>query len=133
VYKFEGEIMDKTLERILSLIPKKPDGKFQHGAIKEFANSIGLKSGNLIPDWINGRSSSYKNYLYQIADQYHVSVAWLKGETDEKIPAPTNGDGEIADFISELTEELADMTPAETALVIERFKDTIKSVKGTRQ
>lgn len=86
--------MDKTLERILSLIPKKPDGKFQHGAIKEFANSIGLKSGNLIPDWINGRSSSYKNYLYQIADQYHVSVAWLKGETDEKIPAPTDGDGE---------------------------------------
>jgi hypothetical protein len=95
--------------------------------------SLGFKGGEIVTMWISGASDTYKNYLYQIADQYHVSVAWLKGETDEKIPAPTNGDGEIADFISELTEELADMTPAETALVIERFKDTIKSVKGTRQ
>jgi hypothetical protein len=125
--------MDKTLERILSLIPKKPDGKFVHGAKKDFAVSLGFKGGEIVTMWISGASDTYKNYLYQIADQYHVSVAWLKGETDEKIPAPTNGDGEIADFISELTEELADMTPAETALVIERFKDTIKSVKGTRQ
>ena len=29
--------MDITLERILSLIPKKPDGSYVHGAKKEFA------------------------------------------------------------------------------------------------
>ena len=44
--------MDIMLERILSLIPKKENGDFQHGSQKAFANSIGLKSGNLIADWI---------------------------------------------------------------------------------
>lgn len=76
--------MDITLERILSLIPRKDDGKFVHGAQKEFAESIGLKSGNLIADWIKGRSKSYANYIYEIADKYNVSVEWLKGETDIK-------------------------------------------------
>lgn len=76
--------MDKTLERIISLIPKKENGDFKHGALKEFANSIGLKSGNLISDWIAGRSVSYNSYIYEIAAKYNVSVEWLKGETDEK-------------------------------------------------
>lgn len=76
--------MDKTLERIISLIPKKENGDFKHGALKEFANSIGLKSGNLISDWIAGRSVSYNSYVYELADKYNVSVEWLKGETDEK-------------------------------------------------
>ena len=76
--------MDKTLERIISLIPKKENGDFKHGALKEFANSIGLKSGNLISDWIAGRSVSYNSYVYEIAAKYNVSIEWLKGETDEK-------------------------------------------------
>lgn len=78
--------MDITLERILSLIPKKENGDFQHGSQKAFANSIGLKSGNLIADWIKGRSESYKNYLYEISSKYNVSLEWLRGETDEKSP-----------------------------------------------
>lgn len=82
--------MDIMLERILTLIPRKPDGKFVHGALKEFANTVGLKSGNLVSDWINGRSTSYKSYVYEISAKYNVSVEWLKGETDqkEKSPAP---------------------------------------------
>lgn len=84
--------MEIVRERVLSLIPKKEDGKFAHGALKEFANSIGLKSGNLISDWINLRSHSYMNYLYEIAAKYNVSVEWLKGETDEKNPPP-KGEG----------------------------------------
>ena len=75
--------MDKTLERILELIPKKGTGEFEHGALKKFANSIGLKSGNLIADWTAGRSNSYKRYVHEIAAKYDVSVEWLKGETDE--------------------------------------------------
>lgn len=78
--------MDIMLNRILSLIPKKENGDFQHGAQKAFANSIGLKSGNLISDWQNGRSESYKNYLYEISAKYNVSVEWLRGESDEKSP-----------------------------------------------
>lgn len=84
--------MDITLERILSLIPRKPDGKYVHGSRKEFAQSIGLESGNLIADWENGRNKSYKNYLYEIAAKYDVSVEWLKGETDEKKPAQIPGE-----------------------------------------
>lgn len=78
-----GAEVDIMLERILSLIPKKPDGKFVHGSLKEFANTVGLKSGNLISDWINGRSTSYKSYIYEISAKYNVSVEWLRGETDD--------------------------------------------------
>lgn len=84
--------MDIVLERILSLIPKKENGDFKHGALKEFANTVGLKSGNLISDWMNGRSKSYKNYIYVIAEKYNVSIAWLTGENDIKEKAaPVSG------------------------------------------
>ena len=76
--------MDITLERILSLIPRKENGDFKHGAKKNFAESIGLKSGNLISDWMSGNSQSYKNYVYEISAKYGVSVEWLRGETGEK-------------------------------------------------
>ena len=82
--QFGGGKMDITLERILSLIPRKENGDFKHGAKKNFAESIGLKSGNLISDWMSGNSQSYKNYVYEISAKYGVSVEWLRGETDEK-------------------------------------------------
>ena len=75
--------MEVMLERVLSLIPKKPDGKFVHGAKKDFSKNIGAPE-NIVSDWISGRSSSYKNYAYQISAKYGVSVEWLRGETDEK-------------------------------------------------
>ena len=75
--------MDITLERILSLIPKKENGDYQHGALKAFANSIGLRSGTLISDWVKGRSESYKNYIYEVSAKYGVSVEWLRGETND--------------------------------------------------
>lgn len=79
--------MDIMLERILSLIPRKESGAFQHGALKDFAHSIGLKSGNSVTDWMSGRSESYKNYVYEVSSKYGVSVEWLRGETDKKEPA----------------------------------------------
>lgn len=88
--------MDITLERVLSLIPKKPDGKYVHGAKKQFADSLGL-SHNLVTMWEKGQSQSYKGYLYEISAKYNVSVEWLKGETDEKSTSPLSvdlGDGE---------------------------------------
>lgn len=81
--------MDIVLERILSLIPKKENGKFVHGSLKNFANSIGLQSGTLISDWMAGRSKSYKNYVYEISIKHGVSVDWLLGKTEGKEkPAP---------------------------------------------
>ena len=76
--------MDIVLERILSLLPKKPDGKFVRGSKKEFAQSIGYDSGDIVSMWINGSSTSYNGKLHEISAKYGVSVEWLRGETGEK-------------------------------------------------
>lgn len=77
--------MDITVERILSLLPKKPNGEYVHGAKKDFCLNIGAPT-NIISEWENGKTKSYRNYIYQIATKYNVSPEWLKGETDEKTP-----------------------------------------------
>ena len=95
--------MDITLERILQLLPRNEAGRIQHGARQKFAQSIGLRSGNLIADWVSGRSSSYQDYIYQIAAVYDVSVAWLRGETDDPTPPGANGfDQAVLDFVHQL-------------------------------
>lgn len=100
--------MDIVLERILSLIPKDPDGKYVHGAKTKFAKKIGYNDGAIVAMWENGSSISYNKKLYQIADQYHVSVEWLQGKTDDpgiKEAPATEGEGlsatvqELFDFI----------------------------------
>ncbi len=99
--------MDITLERILSLLPTTPDGKIKHGARAEFAKSIGLKSGNLISDWVKGRSRSYEDYVYQIAVKYHVPVAWLQGLTDDPTPEGIEADTqEVIDLLGRIPPEL---------------------------
>ena len=75
--------MDIIGERVFSLIPKKPDGKYMHGAKADFARSLGFKNGAIVSDWESGKSDSYKNYLYQISALHGVSVEWLRGETNE--------------------------------------------------
>lgn len=86
--------MDITLERILSLIPKKQNGDFVHGEKKKFAVSIGFKSGEIVSMWINGSSKSYMGKLHEISAKYHVSVEWLQGKSDQKeIPPTEKADG----------------------------------------
>ena len=75
--------MDIVLERMLSLIPKKPDGKYVHGAKKEFCKAIGAPD-NIISNWENGVTKSYRNYVYVTAAVYNISVDWLLGLTDQK-------------------------------------------------
>lgn len=77
--------MDIVLERILSLLPRKEDGKLVHGAKKEFADMLGIDKA-VITQWTNGSSKSYNSYLHQIASAYNVSVDWLMGRIDD--PAP---------------------------------------------
>ena len=102
--------MDITLERVLSLIPRKPDGKYVHGAKKAFCLDIGAPS-NIVNEWERGVSKSYNNYLYAIAAKCNVSVEWLKGETDEKTP-PADAESERARLLASLEnmskEELID-------------------------
>ena len=112
--------MDIVLERILSLIPKKPDGKFVHGAKTDFAKSIGFKNGTILTDWESGRAVSYHNYLYEISDKYNVSVEWLKGETDIKEKtAPHMGGGINPDYVN--------LTPENLALVNQMIDQLLKS------
>lgn len=101
--------MDITLERILSLLPKNESGKYIRGAKKEFAESLNL-AHNIIPEWVKGKNKSYTNYLYEIAAKYHVSVEWLKGESDEKTPAAENGNERIPgyDLLNEENQKFID-------------------------
>lgn len=114
--QFGGAFLDITLKRILSLIPKRADGKYVHGAKKKFAESIGYVGGEIVNMWENGSSKSYMGKLYEISSIYNVSVEWLKGETNEpsqeeqKEKPPV--DGELRDDIRELI-RLYDNAPAE--------------------
>ena len=84
---------------------KDEKGDFKHGAIKEFANSIGYKSGNIVSMWFNGDSTSYNGKLHEIAAKYNVSVEWLKGETEQKEKSPAPEGAELIPGYSDLTEE----------------------------
>ena len=124
--------MDITLERMLTLIPKKENGNFKHGALSQFVRSIGFKDGHIVSDWIAGNSESYKNYIYQVSALYHVSVEWLQGKTENKSIKETP-DPEIEGVSAEAQEILdyiRDATPAELVEVC-RYIGYLKSKRGT--
>lgn len=124
--------MDIVLERILSLIPKGPDGKYVHGAKTKFAKKIGYNDGAIVAMWENGSSISYNKKLYQIADQYHVSVEWLQGKTEDKSIKETP-DPKIEGVSAEaqkILDYIRGATPAELAEVC-RYIGYLKSKRGT--
>lgn len=124
--------MDITLERMLTLIPQKENGGFKHGALSQFARSIGFKDGHIVSDWIAGNSESYKNYIYQVSALYHVSVEWLQGKTEDKSIKETPDpkiEGVSAEA-QEILDYIRDATPAELAEVC-RYIGYLKSKRGT--
>lgn len=116
--------MDKSLERILSLIPHKPDGKFVHGSKKDFCANLGIDT-TMLSQWINGTSKSYKNYLYQIANVYNVSVEWLKGETDD--PTPKTKETGNADILQLLRDSIPLMSNKDLAEAIRLLLESLGS------
>lgn len=100
--------MDILLERMLSLIPKKENGKYVHGAKKIFCEKIGAPT-NIVSEWEAEKTKSYRNYVHAVAMAYGVSVEWLKGETDQKEkPAPiaeSELDNNIVKMLVTLTPE----------------------------
>lgn len=102
--------MDIMLKRILSLIPKNPNGEYKHGEKAVFARNIGYTGGEIVTMWEAGKSESYKRKLHEIAAKYGVSVEWLKGETDEKSPL-VHADEEALN--EELISRLVSLTPGE--------------------
>lgn len=124
--------MDIVLERILSLIPKGPDGKYVHGAKTKFAKKIGYNDGAIVAMWENGSSISYNKKLYQIAEEYNVSVEWLQGKTKDKSIKETPDpkiEGVSAE-VQEILDYIRDATPAELAEVC-RYIGYLKSKRGT--
>ena len=124
--------MDIVLERILSLIPKDSDGKYVHGAKTKFAKKIGYNDGAIVAMWENGSSISYNKKLYQIAEEYNVSVEWLQGKTEDKSIKETPDpkiEGVSAEA-QEILDYIRDATPAELAEVC-RYIGYLKSKRGT--
>lgn len=110
--------MDITVQRILSLIPKKEDGKYVYGAKKKFAESIGYVGGEIVTMWESGSSKSYMGKLYEISAVYNVSVEWLRGETDDPAPAgqkekptPVSEDGLDAELVALIKRIPSDRMP----------------------
>lgn len=121
--------MDITLERILSLLPKKPNGNFVQGAKKDFATKIGYESGDIVSMWINGTSSSYKGKVHKIASVYNVSVEWLLGESDQK-EKPLTGAGEgLSEAKRILIEKIRSMDDA-TIDALNQIADQVLSLRG---
>lgn len=124
--------MDIVLERILSLIPKGPDGKYVHGAKTKFAKKIGYNDGAIVAMWENGSSISYNKKLYQIAEEYNVSVEWLQGKTENKSikETPDPKIKGVSAEAQEILDYIRDATPAELVEVC-RYIGYLKSKRGT--
>lgn len=54
-----------------------------HGAGKALAEYLGV-SPNVVTNWKNGSLRSYRKYIDQIAEFYHVAPEYLRCETDKK-------------------------------------------------
>ena len=121
------------LERMLSLIPRKPDGKFVHGAKKAFCESIGAPV-NIVSEWEAGKTKSYRSYLYNVSAVYNVSVEWLRGETDDpEIKKDPSLSTEALDpAVIQLMEEVKTLPPELLDLVANYVRDAKKIYRGKK-
>ena len=104
--------MDILLERMLPLIPRKPDGKYVHGAKKEFCEKIGAPT-NIISEWESGKIKSYRNYTFKVAAVYKVDPDWLLGKTDKKEKPTIVSDDELSDSKRDMINLLLSLSPEE--------------------
>jgi transcriptional regulator with XRE-family HTH domain len=126
MHKFRGVIMDILLERMLSLIPRKPDGKYVHGAKKEFCEKIGAPT-IVISEWESGKVKSYRNYTFKVAAVYNVDPDWLLGKTDKKEKPTTVSDDGFSESQRLLISQLRSMSPEE----FEKKEAAIRAILDT--
>ena len=113
--------MDIVLQRIISLIPQKPDGNFVHGAKKDFANTLGLPS-NIVAEWISGRNKSYTRHVHAISNLYNVSVEWLEGRSDIKQKTAADTSDGLSNEEIEFIQELRQMSEDERKFLIAQMR-----------
>lgn len=84
---------------------------------KALTDYLGISNG-VFTDWKSGRLKSYKKYLPQIAEFLGVSVGYLLGEEDKKIPGEIKLTEDEAEWLSLFRE-----VPEESkGLLLETFK-----------
>ena len=86
--------MDEMLNRITKCIGPK------HGAIKDLAEHLGV-TPNVITNWKNGSSKSYRKYVNELAAYFGVSTDYLLGNTEKEKPL-INGDEELTEYLEQL-------------------------------
>lgn len=74
--------------------------KTQKRTQKELCEYLGINK-TAFSEWKNGKSSSYKKYLPQIADFFNVSVDYLLEKTEIKTPVTDESD-ELNEYLEEL-------------------------------
>lgn len=94
---------------------------------KDIASAIGCSVRDVY-HWNKDGYKTYEKYLYQIAVFFHVSVEYLKGETDEKNPALVDGiEAEYAKIIRDLCgDNLESLRQVQDALAKEPEKTKAK-------
>lgn len=110
--------MDTTLMRILDLLNEQ--GKSQ----KDLTSFLKI-SANSFTNWKSGLNTSYKKYIYAIAEYFNVSVDYLLGNSDERKKETANNDS----LDNELIRLLADLTPSEAVAV----KSFLAGLKANRK
>lgn len=100
---------------------------------REIAALIGI-SVKHIYNWNNG-VKSYNKYYAEIANAFHVSVAYLKGETDDpqardaEKPAPTDGNG-LSDLEKRWLQIIDDMSAEQVEKLISIVEKVKEMAKG---
>ena len=82
--------MDIMLERMLSLIPKKENGKYVHGAKNEFCEAIGAPT-NIVSEWEAGKTKSYRKGRTKVACATHLCRIYDANKTTPDRITPAGG------------------------------------------
>ena len=91
--------------------------KEKHYSQKDLCLNLGINQ-QAFTNWKNGNNDSYKKYLPQIAEFLGVSVGYLLGEEDKKIPGELKLTEDEAEWLSLFRE-----VPEESkGLLLETFK-----------
>ena len=106
------------LERIVEELKLQNKKKID---LTEYLGIVNSTFGN----WISGRNTSYKKYIYAIADFLNVSVEYLKGETDViNQPKSSISDDDIK---FALWGDVADEIPNDKLQEVKTFAEFIKN------
>ena len=81
--------MDKSIMIILKLLDD------SGMSAQSFIKAINATDKNLVLNWREGKTKSYKKYVVEIANLFNVSTDYILGQTDIKAPITIQDTGDI--------------------------------------